>query len=88
MVIKAFIYAKCEGLSSFFDRPAAQVTASSSTIQTDCDYTAMKAEMEDKILINYMIKYGSQTYSWVEHGCESLNKSKELSIDYRLGQAD
>ena len=39
-------------------------------------------------MINYTVKYGSQEYTWVEHNCQSLHKSKQLRIDYRLGQID
>ena len=86
MMISMYIYAKCEGLLAAV---LSDNFASSATLQTESDLMASQTDIEqDKLLINYTIKYGSQTYTWAEQNCSSLHKAQKLSIDYLLGQAD
>ena len=104
MPVNVFIYSKCEGLTLAFKDAAGDQqnsmmdsNASHTSLQTtnvgessvsNSMTTTLNESKSAQLLMNYTVKYGSQSYTWAEHNCDTLHKGKLLRLDYRLGQVD
>ena len=102
MPINVFIYSKCEGLTLAFKDAAGldqstmlqsshaslQTTNAGESSVTNSMTTTLNEIKPAQLLMNYTVKYGSQSYTWAEHNCDTLHKGKLLRLDYRLGQVD
>ena len=93
MTVIVYIYSKCEGLPKSLTGSGGQSVSDSSTPSTQSTSPAATSastldSLQGKLMVNYTVKYGAQEYTWVEHNCANLHKSKKLSLNYRLGQTD